>query len=81
MMRLAIALIVLASPVAAQTVTITDGDKIDIDGVGYRLLGVVAPDPHQLCDDGYPSGTEAIKTLRVLDALALSARENREIVV
>jgi hypothetical protein len=76
MMRLAIALIGLASPVAAQTVTITDGDKIDIDGVGYRLLGVAAPDPHQLCDDGYPSGTEAIKTLRTLISGRRIACEN-----
>ena len=58
-------LVVLAWPAAAQT-TITDGDKININGVGYKLLGIAAPDPRQLCDDGYPSGTEAIKTLRTL---------------
>ena len=64
--RLAIALIALASPVAAQTVTIIDGDKIDIDGAGYRFLGAAAPDPGQVCDDGYPAGREAIKALLAL---------------
>jgi endonuclease YncB( thermonuclease family) len=76
MMRLAIVLIVLASPAVAQTVSIAAGDKFDIDGVGYRLLGVEAPDPRQLCDDGYPSGTEAIKTLRTLISGRRIACEN-----
>ncbi|MEI6201288.1 MAG: thermonuclease family protein [Enhydrobacter sp.] len=64
--RLAIALILLAAPAAAQSVTIIDGDKINIDGAGYRFLGVAAPDPGQVCDDGYPVGTEAIKALLAL---------------
>jgi endonuclease YncB( thermonuclease family) len=63
---LAIALLALASPAAAQTVTIIDGDKINIDGIGYRFLGVAAPDPGQVCDDGYAAGSEAIKTLLAL---------------
>ena len=58
---LAIALIVLASPAAAQSVTIIDGNKINIYGAGYRFLGVAAPDPGRVCDDGYPAGTEAIR--------------------
>jgi endonuclease YncB( thermonuclease family) len=62
-MRLALVLIALASSAAAQSVTIIDGDKINIDGEGYRFLGVAAPDPGQICDDGYPAGTEAIKAL------------------
>src|SRR3954462_15712103 len=53
-------------PAAAQTVTIIDGDKINIDGAGYRLLGVAAPAAEQVCDDGFPAGSEAIKALLVL---------------
>jgi endonuclease YncB( thermonuclease family) len=53
----------LASPARAQSVAILDGDKISIDGTVYRLLGIDAPDSNQVCDDGYPAGKEAIKTL------------------
>ena len=63
---LAIALIVLAAPAAAQSVRIIGGDTITIDGTGYRFLGIAAPDPGQVCDDGYPAGAEAIKALLAL---------------
>ena len=66
MKRIAFALLLVALPVQAQTVTIIEGDKINIDGEGYRFLGVAAPDPRQVCDDGYPAGTEAIKALLAL---------------
>jgi endonuclease YncB( thermonuclease family) len=57
------ALLFAALPLHAQSVTIVDGDKITIDGTVYRLLGIDAPDPNQVCDDGYPAGKEAIKAL------------------
>lgn len=63
MRRLAVVLALLALPAQAQTVTVADGDKIDIGGAGYRLAGIDAADPRQLCDDGYPAGQEAIKSL------------------
>ena len=66
MNRLAVAFLLLALPAQAQTVTITDGDKINIDGAGFRFLGVSAPDARQICDDGYPAGTESIKALGAL---------------
>jgi endonuclease YncB( thermonuclease family) len=50
-------------PAQAQPVTITDGNRITIDGAGYRLSGIDAPDARELCDDGYPAGQEAIKAL------------------
>jgi endonuclease YncB( thermonuclease family) len=57
------ALLFAALPLRAQSVTIVGGDKITIDGAVYRLLGIDAPDPNQVCDDGYPAGQEAIKAL------------------
>ena len=60
---IAVALLCAAQPLHAQSVSILDGDKISIDGSVYRLLGIDAPDANQLCDDGYPAGKEAIKTL------------------
>ena len=66
MRRLTLALILLASPAAAQSVTILDGDTITIDGESYRFLGIAAPAPGQICDDGYPAGREAIKALLAL---------------
>jgi endonuclease YncB( thermonuclease family) len=57
------AMLLLALPAQAQSVSILAGDQISIDGTVYRLLGIDAPDPNQICDDGYPAGKEAIKTL------------------
>lgn len=68
--------LLLASPAVAET-RIIDGDKIDIDGVGYRLLGIAAPDARQICDDGYPSGTEAVKKLLSLMSGRRIVCENR----
>ena len=62
----ALLLLAIASatvPAQAQSVSILDGDKISIDGSVYRLFGIDAPDPNQVCDDGYPAGKEAISTL------------------
>jgi endonuclease YncB( thermonuclease family) len=62
----ALALVALTCSANAQTATIVDGDKIDIDATRYRLFGVAAPDARQICDDGYPAGAEAILALRRL---------------
>jgi endonuclease YncB( thermonuclease family) len=64
MKRLAIALVLVALPAWAQNATVVDGDRIDVGGTAYRLLGVDAPDGRQICDDGYPAGQEAIRVLR-----------------
>ena len=56
----------LASAVQAQTVTIAGGDRVSIGDAAYRFLGVEAPDPRQVCNDGYPAGREAIKALQRL---------------
>lgn len=76
MKRLALVLILFASPAAAQAVTIVGGDTITVDGEGYRFLGVAAPDPGQICDDGYPAGREAIKGLLALMSGRKIACEN-----
>jgi endonuclease YncB( thermonuclease family) len=52
----AIALL-LAWPVAAQSVI--DGDSLIVDGTTYRLHGIDAPDPDQICADGWPAGYAA----------------------
>lgn len=56
-MRLAAALILLAFPVCAQTVT--DGDTIKMDGTTYRLWGIDAPESKQECADGWTAGKAA----------------------
>jgi len=60
---MAVAILCAAQPVHAQSVSIVDGDKISVDGTVYRLRAIDAPDPNQICDDGYPAGKEAIKAL------------------
>lgn len=57
------AAVLCAPPAQAQAVSIIDGNRINIGSTGYRLAGIDAPDAGQLCDDGYPAGKEAIKTL------------------
>lgn len=54
----------LACPLGAQTVI--DGDSLRLKGVPYRLHGVDAPDPSQVCPDGWPAGYEAENYLRDL---------------
>lgn len=56
-------LLLAAQPAHAQSAAILDGGQISIDGGVYRLQGIDAPDPNQVCDDGYPAGKEAIRTL------------------
>lgn len=56
-MKLATALILLALPVGAQTVT--DGDTIKMDGTTYRLWGIDAPESKQECADSWAAGKAA----------------------
>jgi endonuclease YncB( thermonuclease family) len=55
-MKLALALMLLAIPAAAQTGTVVDGDTIKMAGMSYRLWGIDAPESHQTCADGWPAG-------------------------
>ena len=57
MLRGAIALLLLAMPASAQTVT--DGDTIKLNGTTYRLWGIDAAETKQSCADGWPAGREA----------------------
>jgi endonuclease YncB( thermonuclease family) len=52
-MKLTVAVLVLlvASPAAAQTVT--DGDTIKLNGTTWRLWGIDAPEMRQTCKDGW----------------------------
>ena len=58
--------LLVASPAAAQKVDIVDGGSMHVDGVPYKLWGIAAPEPRQLCDDGWPIGNEAIRNLAKL---------------
>ena len=58
---LALALLVMAPPGLAQTVT--DGDTIKHDGQTYRLWGIDAPETKQRCADGWEAGKEATKAI------------------
>lgn len=49
--------LLLAWPAAAQSVI--DGDSLVVDGTTYRLHGIDAPDPDQICADGWPAGYAA----------------------
>jgi len=63
---LALSALLLATPAAAQKVDIVDGGTMNVDGTLYRLWGIAAPEAQQLCDDGWPIGQEAIRTLAKL---------------
>lgn len=63
---LVFALVFAALRVQAATVTVADGNRLDIDGAGYRLVGADAPDLRQICADGYAAGREAAKALASL---------------
>src|ERR671911_1365130 len=65
-MKAALALIVTAWPLAAQT--ITDGDTLKQGGVTYRLWGIDAPELAQTCPDGWPAGRLAATRLQALTA-------------
>lgn len=56
MLRLCSLLVLLAFPVAAETVTgvarVVDGDTLDIAGTRIRLFGIDAPEAGQSCRDG-----------------------------
>ena len=54
---LTVAVLLSASPVAAQTAV--DGDSLELNGKTYRLHGIDAPDDGQVCPDGWPAAYEA----------------------
>jgi endonuclease YncB( thermonuclease family) len=58
-----VALVAMATPVAAQTVT--TGDKINLNGTTYRLWGIDAPESKQWCGE-YPAGLIATAMLEML---------------
>lgn len=73
--RLVILLVVVASPVAAQTAI--DGDTIKLDGTTWRLWGIDAPEAKQLCADGWPAGVEATRAIERLMAMGSVQCEDR----
>src|SRR5262245_48962451 len=63
---IAAAALAVVWPAMAQTVI--DGDSIEVDGKAYRLHGIDAPEPGQICGDGWPAGHEAEEYLGELIA-------------
>jgi len=61
---LAFAGLLLAFPVAAQSVV--DGDTIKLNGTTYRLSGIDAAEIRQTCVDGWAAGREATAYLAKL---------------
>jgi len=76
-MKLAIALVLIATSAAAQTATVTDGDTLHLSGTVYRLWGIDAPETHQVCTDGWRAGIEAKLALERLVAGKTVTCENR----
>lgn len=62
MWRALAAILLVASPATAQTVT--DGDTIKLKGTIYRLWGIDAAETKQTCGDGWAAGTKATAYLR-----------------
>ncbi len=60
MKAIALAVVLFAAPVSAQTAV--DGDTIKIDGTTFRLLGIDAPESKQRCGD-YAAGVIAAGAL------------------
>lgn len=58
-----VAAVLLADPIAAQTVV--DGDTIKLDSTTYRIWGIDAAETKQVCADGWMAGKEA--TAAMLD--------------
>lgn len=69
-MKLALLLLLpaVALPAAAQqsSLSVIDGNTLEINGTTYRLWGMDAPELGQVCDDGWPAGQEAQRALRSL---------------
>lgn len=61
----ALASLALAAPALAD-VTVTDGDRLVVDGSRVRLHGIDSPEAYQTCADGWPAGVMATQALRDL---------------
>lgn len=70
---LVVVLALLAFPVGAEPVAVTDGDTIKLGGTAYRLWGIDAPEIKQDCTDGWPAGRESLSLLQNLT-------RNREVI-
>jgi endonuclease YncB( thermonuclease family) len=57
-LAVAAAALLLGLPAAAAQ-RVVDGDSLVLDGTTYRLHGIDAPDPAQICVDGWPAGYAA----------------------
>jgi endonuclease YncB( thermonuclease family) len=62
--RGALAIVATSTPVLAQTAI--DGSRFKMGDTTYRLFGMEAPDPEQVCRYQWPAGTEATKALDIL---------------
>lgn len=60
------ALAFVTPTVAALAQTAIDGSRFTMGDVTYRLFGMEAPDPEQVCRYRWPAGTEATKALDIL---------------
>ena len=61
----ALACMALASPSAAESARVVDGDTLRLGTVTYRLWGIDAPETKQACN-GWPAGVESSKALAAL---------------
>lgn len=61
----AAAALLLGVPAAAAQ-RVVDGNSLVLDGTTYRLHGIDAPDPAQICVDGWPAGYAAEEYLSEL---------------
>jgi endonuclease YncB( thermonuclease family) len=59
-----VAATLMAMPAAAQEAV--DGDTLKVDGTTYRLHGIDAAEPEQICADGWPAGWAAREYLNEL---------------
>jgi endonuclease YncB( thermonuclease family) len=63
--------LLVAGRVAAQNVI--NGDTIELGGATYRLYGIDAPEPPQICADGWRAGREAEQYLgKLIDGKEIS---------
>lgn len=75
----------MAVPAGAQEAV--NGDTLKVDGTTYRLHGIDAADPEQICADGWPAGWAARAYLgeliedKELDCTTMGSRNGETIAV